>query len=46
MIGFARVLVNQFVQFGTRRHRVQQQNQRDQQRGEDRLAVRFEMVIS
>ena len=46
VVSLARVLVNQFVQFGTRRHRVQQQNEGDQQSGERRLAVRFEMTIS
>lgn len=45
VIGFARVLVNQFVQLRTRRHRVQQQNKCDQQRGENRLAMRFEMTL-
>jgi hypothetical protein len=44
VVGFAGVLVDQFVQFGARRHRDQQQDERDKQRGENRLAGRSEMT--
>ena len=39
VVGLARVLVDHFVQRGRRRHRVQQQDKADEQRGENRLAV-------
>jgi len=38
VIGLARILVDQFMQSGHRRHRVQQQHQTDQQNGEHRPA--------
>jgi hypothetical protein len=44
VVGFARILVNQFMQRGTRRHCVQEQDKANQQRGDNRLAVRFEMA--
>ena len=37
--GFVRILVNQLMQRGTRRHRVQKQNHPNQQRRERRFAV-------
>jgi len=41
--GRIRVVVNQLMKIGTRRHCVQQQDQTDQQRGENRLAGSHEM---
>ena len=46
VVGFARILVDQFMQRGTRRHRVQEQDKAHQQRGDDRLAMQLEMTIS
>jgi len=39
------VLVNQFMQRGTNRHRVQDKDEKRQQNGHAPLAVRFEMAI-
>ena len=45
MVGLACVLMDQFMERGTGRHRVQEQDKADQQRGDNRLAVRFEMAF-
>ena len=45
MAGAVRVLVNQFMQRGTSRHRVQQQDKTYQQRGDDRVAAQLEMAF-
>ena len=44
MLGRIGVLMDQFVERWTGRHCVEQQNQGDQQRGENRLVVQFEMA--
>ena len=44
VVGLARVVVNQLMQRGAHRHRVQKEHQRDQDRGENRLAVTLELT--
>jgi hypothetical protein len=46
MAGFVRVVVDQLVQAGARRHRVQQQDKAYQQRGENRQARPLKMSNS
>lgn len=43
--GLVGVVVNQFMQRGASRHRVQQQDKTSQQRGDNRLAVPLEMAF-
>jgi hypothetical protein len=44
MAGRVRVMVDQLVQRGARRHPVQQEDKRDQKRGENRPAMPLELT--
>jgi|SRR5450756_841717 len=44
MVGSVRVLMHQLVQRGTGRHRIQQQDNSHQQSGDERPALRLEMM--